>query len=81
MSHDENLVFQGNEFPERLCLHSGFDPGILRSLLTFSAIVCNTMAVFDDCLVSAPCQGKVDGDPGVVITLGISVVAKTKTDT
>ena len=81
MPHDEDLILQRDELPERFRLHTRLHSCILRGLLTLSAVISNSMAVLDYRLVAAAGKRKVYCHPCKIITLRIGLPAHSKSDT
>ena len=61
MSHHQNTVLNQNKFPQTFCFDSGLDSGIFRHLFLLAAEIGDSVAIFDDRLVTASCKCQVDG--------------------
>ena len=81
MSHDKYLVIDCNILSQCFCFNTGFDTRVLCSHLTLAAIICNTMAVFDNSLIAASGKSQINGNTGIIITLGIITRTESQTNT
>ena len=81
VSHDHHFILGNHKFFQGMCLHTCLHTGILAHLLGFPAKICHALFVLDHHLVTAAAKGKVNGDSGVLIILGIAGRIDTDTDT
>ena len=81
MAHDKNLVLVYENFAKRLSFYSGLYTRILFGRLALAAVVLNVARRFDNRLVTATAECKVDcgSCKFIVLTVGKSVESDADT--
>ena len=82
VSHDQDTFPALDQLPERFCLYSGFYSGVLLYLLGFSTIVGDLVTLFDDHLIAASSECKVDRRSCIlrILVIGSRVVSDSDTE-
>ena len=81
VSHDNDTILAGDDFPQGMSFYSCLDTGILLYLLALAAVVGNALRRLDDRLVTAASQRQINGGTGKLVVLRICQSIQTDTDT